>query len=103
MKNARRTAFHAAVQYYCRQLGITAYESALPLVYLDSVAQLDTPAVSETEHGFRDHLHGTEGTTKGFLGFTPPDHRSSQLLRAKARKGKSRKVLRGIGAGGGDN
>ncbi|KAG6378412.1 Mechanosensitive ion channel-domain-containing protein [Boletus reticuloceps] len=26
LRNARRTAFHAAVQYYCRQLGITACE-----------------------------------------------------------------------------
>ena len=76
----------------------------MPLAYLDSVTQHYTPAASETEHRSQDHLNGTEGSAKGFLGFTPPDQRSSQLLRAKARKSKSRKaMLRGVGADGGDN
>lgn len=97
--NAQRTAFHAAVQYYCRQLGITAYESPIPLVYLDSNTQLDAPAISETERRSQEHLRGGEGCAKSFLGFTPPDQRGLPLLRA--RKSKSRKaVLRGMNGGG---
>lgn len=99
LRNARKTAFHAAVQYYCRQLGIIAYESPLPLVYVDSDTQQYTP-ISETERCSHDDLHGTEGSTKRFLGFTPPDQHGPQMLRA--RKSKSRKAaLRGIGADGG--
>ncbi|KAG8218341.1 Mechanosensitive ion channel-domain-containing protein [Butyriboletus roseoflavus] len=90
MRNARKTAFHAAVQYYCRQLGITAYNSPMPLVYSDTPQY--TP---ESERRSQEPLHGVEGSTKNFLGFTPPDQRGPQLLRA--RKSKSRKaILRGI-------
>ncbi|KAA1466007.1 hypothetical protein DENSPDRAFT_766710 [Dentipellis sp. KUC8613] len=35
LRNARRTAFHAAVQYYCRQLGIVAHEAPMPIVWAD--------------------------------------------------------------------
>lgn len=100
LRNARKTAFHAAVQYYCRQLGIIAYESPMPIVYVDSDTQQYTPTISETEPYSQDDLHGTEGSTKRFLGFTPPDQHGPQLLRA--RKSKSRKAaLRGNGADGG--
>ncbi|KAF8450863.1 Mechanosensitive ion channel-domain-containing protein [Boletus edulis BED1] len=96
LRNARRTAFHAAVQYYCRQLGITARESPMPLVYLDSDT---TPAVSGTDCHSRDCLTG--GSDKNFLGFTPPDRRGPQLLRARKSKGRNA-ALRGIGANSGD-
>ena len=33
LRCTRKTAFHAAVQYYCRELGIIAYEAPLPVVY----------------------------------------------------------------------
>ena len=33
LHNTRKTAFHAAVNYYCRQLGIVAYNSAIPVAY----------------------------------------------------------------------
>lgn len=70
----------------------------MPLVYLDSDTEQYIP---ETERRSQDHLHGTEGSTKSFLGFTPPDQRGPQLLRA--RKSKSRKAaMRGIGANSGD-
>lgn len=72
----------------------------MPLVYLDSVNQQYTPGLSETEP-WQDCLRQSEGSMKNFLGFTPPDQQSPQLLRA--RKSKSRKAaLRGIGADGGD-
>ncbi|KAG7096617.1 hypothetical protein E1B28_004034 [Marasmius oreades] len=32
---ARKTAFHTAVAYYCRQLGIVGYEAPLPVVWAD--------------------------------------------------------------------
>ncbi|KAG9317165.1 hypothetical protein JVU11DRAFT_1357 [Chiua virens] len=90
LHNTRRTAFHAAVQHYCRQLDIAAQESPLPLVYLDSDVQVETPAKPGTEYRSQNQL-GVEGS---FLGFTPPEQRGSQL---RARKTKSRKAaLQGI-------
>ena len=69
----------------------------MPLVYLDSDVQQYAP---EAEHRSQEPLHGIEGSTKSFLGFTPPNQRGPQLLRA--RKSKSRKAnLRGMGADGG--
>jgi len=35
LRLARKTAFHAAVQYFSRQLGIVAAESPIPIVYAD--------------------------------------------------------------------
>ena len=40
LRLARKTAFHAAVQYFCRQLGIVAAESPIPIVYADRDTQL---------------------------------------------------------------
>ncbi|KAJ3734469.1 Mechanosensitive ion channel-domain-containing protein [Lentinula guzmanii] len=47
LRCARKTAFHAAVQHYTRQLGIVCYESTQPVVYTNSP---DTPAI----HVFTD-------------------------------------------------
>ncbi|KAF9246905.1 Mechanosensitive ion channel-domain-containing protein [Melanogaster broomeanus] len=107
LTNTRRTAFHAAVQYYSRQLGITAFESPLPIVFADPDTQpYDTPppdfeADSETGPPV-DNSREADAAPKYLLGFTPPDQQGSHLLRA--RKSKSRKAaLRGVGADGGDN
>ncbi|KAL0574763.1 hypothetical protein V5O48_007190 [Marasmius crinis-equi] len=35
LRNARKTAFHAAVNYYCRQLGISGHAAPLPVVWGD--------------------------------------------------------------------
>ncbi|EKM59449.1 uncharacterized protein PHACADRAFT_86174 [Phanerochaete carnosa HHB-10118-sp] len=35
----RKTAFYAAAAYYCRQLGIIAYEAPLPIAYVDPDTQ----------------------------------------------------------------
>ena len=48
LHNTRKTAFHAAVNYYCRQLGIVAYNSAIPLAYADR----DTLEVIPPEYGY---------------------------------------------------
>ncbi|KAF9224318.1 hypothetical protein BS17DRAFT_752270 [Gyrodon lividus] len=107
LRNTRRTAFHAAVQYYCRQLDITAFESPMPIVYADSDTQRDTlpryfDADGEIPSPPMDCSREAEGAPKHFLGFTPPDQQGSHSLRA--RKSKSRKAaLRGTGADGGDN
>jgi len=37
---ARKTAFHAAVQYFCLHIGIAAAESPIPLVYADRDARM---------------------------------------------------------------
>ncbi|KIJ70434.1 hypothetical protein HYDPIDRAFT_105154 [Hydnomerulius pinastri MD-312] len=106
LRNSRRTAFHAAVQYYCRQLGITAYESPLPIVYADADTQRYTPpppelnADGDVPSSPMDNSREAEAPPKNFLGFTPPHQQGSHLSRA--RKSKSRKAaLRGIGADGG--
>ena len=64
LRVARKTAFHAAVNYYCRQLGIIGYEAPLPVVWADSDSgtyvpgghpgsaspyQQDSPAVSRDD------------------------------------------------------
>ncbi|KAH7888056.1 Mechanosensitive ion channel-domain-containing protein [Phlebopus sp. FC_14] len=102
--NMRRTVFHAAVQYYCRQLGIVAYESPLPIVYADPDTQQYTlPAefdVVGDSSSSQKEISEAEATPKSFLGFTPPSQQDSQAMRV--RKSRSRKVaLRGIGADGG--
>ncbi|KAJ3841228.1 Mechanosensitive ion channel-domain-containing protein [Lentinula raphanica] len=43
LRCARKTAFHAAVQHYTRQLGIVCYESTQPVVYANAP---DTPAIN---------------------------------------------------------
>ncbi|KAH7916809.1 Mechanosensitive ion channel-domain-containing protein [Hygrophoropsis aurantiaca] len=105
LRNARRTAFHAAVQYYCRQLGVEAYESPIPIVYANQDAQrylpppFDSPINSNMPLAEQSRDEGPEA--KYFLGFTPPHKQGANLSRA--RKSKSRKAaLRGIGADGGD-
>ncbi|KAJ4472105.1 Mechanosensitive ion channel-domain-containing protein [Lentinula aciculospora] len=43
LRCARKTAFHAAVQHYTRQLGILCYESTQPIVYSNAS---DSPAIN---------------------------------------------------------
>ncbi|KAH7931366.1 hypothetical protein BV22DRAFT_1027599 [Leucogyrophana mollusca] len=108
LRNARRTAFHAAVQYYCRQLGIVAFESPIPVVYADPETQryspppFSSPADNGSDNApISQQPREGESAVKHFLGFTPPHEQGANLTRA--RKSKSRKAaLRGIGADGGD-
>ncbi|KAJ3503863.1 hypothetical protein NLJ89_g8241 [Agrocybe chaxingu] len=117
LRLARKTAFHAAVQYYCRQLGIVGYEAPLPIVYADPKTMTYQPE----SPGFEDILSPTEGVTspvteqrreqdareteiearnmKPTLGFLPPlADRSSHLTRA--RKSKNKKANLGAGNAG---
>ncbi|TFK43314.1 Mechanosensitive ion channel-domain-containing protein [Crucibulum laeve] len=113
LRMSRKTAFHTAVQYYCRQLGIIGYEAPLPIVYGDPISQrynpLPSPGIEEplspnvstpvTEQHRREEAEELDRLAKNMkpsLGFLPPlATRSAHLSRA--RKSKHKKVaLRGI-------
>ncbi|KAF9569455.1 hypothetical protein CPC08DRAFT_623518 [Agrocybe pediades] len=113
-RNARKTAFHAAVQYYCRELGIVGYEAPKPIVYANPTTMRYDPAPSAPDDvlsptspsmptASMDQMkRETEDAAKKMkpsLGFLPPlADRSSQLLRA--RKSRDRKT--NLGAGNAD-
>ncbi|KAI0637907.1 Mechanosensitive ion channel-domain-containing protein [Trametes polyzona] len=111
----RRTAFHAAVNYYCRQLGIVAYKSPLPVAFADPdsgevlMPDMDaTPAGDEDAEPFEspqpepaDRRDGSKDNQKtAFLGFQPPpeDGFPSGLRRRKPKSKKA--ILRTFGADG---
>lgn len=108
LRMARKTAFHAAVQHYCRQLGVTTHASPIPVVYADPVtlevsvtsppldddggvlspaSAIDGPAVAEDTEPVRPAL-----------GFVSPE---SQRAEMRARKTRRKAVLRSMGAGAG--
>ncbi|KAI0260914.1 Mechanosensitive ion channel-domain-containing protein [Gloeopeniophorella convolvens] len=129
LRNARRTAFHAAVQYYCRQLGIAAAQSPMPLVWSDADAVL--PAFAGNGAGAVDvppspslaavdgqpgqeaapgPVEGaTQGPTQGSMHKHPHQKRNwlgfvppdDAPSEIRARKSTSRKVaMRALGADG---
>ncbi|KAG2345149.1 hypothetical protein BDR05DRAFT_909272 [Suillus weaverae] len=112
LRNTRRTAFHAAVQYYCRELGITACGAPMPITYADAnMQQYNVSQEAVLPDIFSDiqspgSHRSPHASRKSFLGFTPPWDQGTRLTRAhtRVRKGKSRKAaVRGVGAdGGGD-
>ncbi|KAJ7579082.1 Mechanosensitive ion channel-domain-containing protein [Mycena floridula] len=101
---ARKTAFHAAVQYYSRQLGIEGYEAPLPVVYLDSDTHMPLSPLPAGETGQAvdsntdlniKNLEKEAEQMKPSLGFLPPLAARSAHIRA--RKSKSKKaILRGV-------
>ncbi|KAI1789003.1 Mechanosensitive ion channel-domain-containing protein [Ganoderma leucocontextum] len=102
LHNTRKTAFHAAVNYYCRQLGIVAYNTPIPLAYahpdtLEIVAGPDAVtagADDEAEPPDADAPPSPDPERKAatVLGFTPPreDGIPSGM---RPRKAKSRKAM----------
>ena len=116
LRNARKTAFHAAVQYYCRQLDIKGYEAPLPIVYANPDTMKYQPPQSNPdvmspveaaapvwEQQAQEEAIETEVAAKAMkptLGFLPPlADRSSYLTRG--RKSRHRKEKLGAGAGNG--
>jgi hypothetical protein len=101
LRMARRTAFHAAVNYYCNQLGIALADAPLPVAYADpetgrydGVPDDDAPAPSPGT-GVPDDT-GAQEQVRPALGFAPPE---SQRHYLRARKKKSKKAgLQAIGA-----
>ncbi|KAI5124783.1 hypothetical protein M0805_005417 [Coniferiporia weirii] len=95
LRNTRKTAFYAAANYYCRQLGIKCANSPMPIVYTNadsaSTQQFSppmSPASPEAEESDEPAPASTEDL-KPMLGFLPPpDKRSSTLLRARKSKGR---------------
>lgn len=115
LRNARKTAFHAAVNYFCRQLGIVAFESPMPIAYADQDT-LDwapgSPTPYDEEYGSEEpplpqpHMPAAGGVSAGekqkmtWMGFAPPSDRPIPGA-LRARKSKSRKaMLRTMGADG---
>lgn len=115
LRNTRKTAFHAAVQYYCTQLGITGHEAPLPIAYADPKTktyslekQLLSPSSPADVEGNRSpqdrarresewqEIEGAARKMKPSLGFLPPLRNREKTL-SRSRKSKSRKtVLRGV-------
>ncbi|KAF9008845.1 Mechanosensitive ion channel-domain-containing protein [Cyathus striatus] len=102
LRNSRKTAFHAAVQYYCHQLGIIGYEAPLPIVYANPATNLYDPSPPATPDPYPAtdaHMTDEQGIVnraakevKPNLGFLPPlSTRASHLTRA--RKSKSRNAV----------
>ncbi|KAJ3514312.1 hypothetical protein NMY22_g14780 [Coprinellus aureogranulatus] len=79
MRNARRTAFQAAVQYYCRQLGITGYEAPLPIVFqnADPSQIADSPALAKDGEDDIEVVNSPPSSPLNTPGeYHPPDDRS---------------------------
>ncbi|THV05377.1 hypothetical protein K435DRAFT_816370 [Dendrothele bispora CBS 962.96] len=106
----RKTAFHAAVQYYCRQLGIIGYEAPLPVVWGNTDTQTydppQSPGAYDDEGADVEDVANAEGqvaedsqkrTTA--LWFTPPEGMQRNAL-LRARKSKGRKAVSGVNMGG---
>lgn len=113
LRLARKTAFHAAVAYYCRQLGIIAYEPPIPVAYVDPDTQeimsypgedefmdnsYDPDVLSQTS-AQQPQPQSTGAHRPSCLGFEPPP--DGHMPGIRARKSRSRKAgLRAIGADG---
>ena len=106
LRGTRKTAFHAAVQYYCRELGIISHEAPLPVVYADPDTNTYKPTTNQDKGDFFPSSSSTTSSStkqrgmaqvqKPVLGFLPPPADvSSHLMRA--RKIKKRKAAVGAG------
>ncbi|KAH8830586.1 Mechanosensitive ion channel-domain-containing protein [Flagelloscypha sp. PMI_526] len=111
MRCQRKSAFYAALHYYCHQLGIVAYEAPMPIVYgtnYDAAAgddngdenvgagvrsqdDVDAPVTSDAA------FVGADGKDiKNIFGFYPPETTRERL---RARKSRKRKAAGGMGGG----
>jgi hypothetical protein len=105
LRNARKTAFHAAVQHYCRQLGINTYAPPQPIVFADRDTHLFVPMAQEGDEDVLSPGSAVDASfpeaptepVKPVMGFIPPESQRAQL---RARKTSRKAVLRSMGAGG---
>lgn len=128
LRLARKTAFHAAAQYFCRQLGIIAAESPIPIVYAERDKQIwenpnffpadvdDGSSVINMQQqpgsprspkmpwtpAHSSGLAAGHGSKEkvSWLGFEPPTNQPSAL---RARRAKSKKSALRSHMGDGDN
>lgn len=103
LRMARKTAFHAAVQHYSRQLGIVAHASPMPVVYADADTHAFAPPtptpLAEDDGGLLSPVDApADEPVRPALGFLPPE---SQRADMRVRKTRRKAVLRSMGAGGG--
>ena len=90
LRNARRTAFHAAVNYYCRQLGIVSYNSPIPVAFTDQdTLDFAATADEDAEQTEAAPVHGP-AEKKVMMGFHPPpeDGIPSGMRPRKSKKSK---------------
>ncbi|KAJ6567253.1 Mechanosensitive ion channel-domain-containing protein [Mycena vulgaris] len=105
LRSARKTAFHAAVQHYCRELGIVCYAAPQPIVWGDPNLELPpypltsptSPTAGDDAGADADVEAEPAGKPTPTLGFTP--HMSSTLFRARTR-GKKAAMRAGGDIGG---
>ncbi|KAG8707925.1 hypothetical protein FRC09_001538, partial [Ceratobasidium sp. 395] len=105
MRNARKTAFHAAAQFYCRQLGITCGNSPQPVLIQQSRPELEHHVRSdETLEGDlispAEEIAGPGAAVPvkaAALGFVPPPEEQNRLRqrKMKSRKGANRGMAEG--------
>ncbi|KAJ7781634.1 Mechanosensitive ion channel-domain-containing protein [Mycena metata] len=108
LRSARKTAFHAAVQHYSRELGIVCYASPQPIVWGDPNLELlpyppvtsptsATPVSPDDLDADADAQGEVAPTAKlaPMLGFTP--HKASPIHRV--RTGGKKAALRAAGGG----
>ncbi|KAG8732237.1 hypothetical protein FRC12_019370 [Ceratobasidium sp. 428] len=105
MRNARKTAFHAAAQFYCRQLGITCGNSPQPVLIQQSRPELEHHVRSdETIDGDlispAEEIAGPGAAVPvkaAALGFVPPPEEQNRLRqrKMKSRKGANRGMAEG--------
>lgn len=94
--NTRKTAFHAAVNHYSRQLGITWSASTQPVLFTKDESLPQPPAGPDEDD--LDSLYvkssrGRDGATappKPALGFLPPPEELQSELHARKTKKKVR-------------
>ncbi|PIL36859.1 transporter [Ganoderma sinense ZZ0214-1] len=97
LHNTRKTAFCAAVNYYCRQLGIVAYNSPIPLAYVhpETLEIVPDTAMDEDAEVTDAEVSPTPDPDRKpatVLGFTPP--REDGIPNGmRRRKAKSRKAM----------
>ncbi|QRW12748.1 transporter, small conductance mechanosensitive ion channel (MscS) family protein [Ceratobasidium sp. AG-Ba] len=98
LRNARKTAFHAAAQFYCRQLGITCGNSPQPVVIQQSRPELE-PRFHSDQTVDGDLLSAPDETAAepsatpakaGALGFVPPPEEQNRLRQRKSRVTRAR-------------
>lgn len=109
LRLARRTAFNAAVNYYCRELGIGTHESTIPIVYADRDTQDILYGDGEDEYYDADYESDVRSQDQReepkdayrptCLGFQPPSDKP--MAGVRARKSRNKKaMLRTMGADG---
>jgi hypothetical protein len=114
LRNARKTTFYAAVNYYCRQLGIVNYSPSIPVEWTkshdlnnlaDDEDNMDTSfdpeeSMSQTLRSQQSQLPPKELHIPASLGFQPPPEKLVPGVRARKSKHGKKAVVRSLGADG---